>query len=117
MGPKFSKQAYAELLNLMNRQYFCERPAKEDDSSFLQYDQWLRDSAVIEQVIHSKEGWEIYLVFAYSAFPYRLIRRYIDVINHPNKAFLNAVYMRRLAAKDQRGTQQVNLQDFALCTN
>ena len=116
-GSHLSKKAYAELLNLMNRQYFCERVGKSNDYSFLQADHWLKDSAVIDQVIRTQEGWSIFLVFAHAVYPYRLIRRFIDQINHPKKAIVAAEYMRRLAAKDQRGTLTVRMSDFDLCIN
>ncbi len=116
-GSHLSSKAYAELLNLMNRQYFCERVGKPNDYSFLQADQWLKDSAVIDQVIRTKEGWAIYLIFAHAVFPYRFIRRFIHRINHPKKATVTAEYMRRQAAKDQRGTLTIQMSDFSLCTN
>lgn len=107
--------AYNELLNLLNNQHFTEIPAVEDDMRFLSDDWWLRDTAVIENIVRREGMWEIHLVFAHYLQPQKLIKRVIS--RHPSKkrAELNAWYMRRLAAKDQRGTLKVNLDNFSIC--
>jgi len=107
--------AYDELLNLLNNQHFTEVPAPARDMDFLSDDWWLRDTAVIENIVPREGMWEIHLVFAHYLEPQKLIKRVIS--RHPSKekAELNAWYMRRLAAKDQRGTLKVNLDDFKLC--
>lgn len=109
------ERAYQELLNLLNNQHFTEKPGLEADMNFLADDLWLKDTAVIEGVVERNGLWEIQLVFAHYKEPQKLIIRAIDRYTDKKKALLSAGYMRRLAAKDQRGTLRVNIQDFNLC--
>ncbi|HMQ47162.1 MAG TPA: hypothetical protein PKA00_06615 [Saprospiraceae bacterium] len=107
--------AYNQMLNLLNNQHFVERGGKQEDMLFLSEDWWLRDTAVIE-IIFKREGmWEINLVFAHYRRPFQLIVRAISRYSSKDKAQLNAQYMRRLAAKDQRGTLKLDINDFNLC--
>ena len=107
--------AYNELLNLLNNQYFIEKPGNQTDMSFLSEDWWLRDTAVVENIVRRKGMWEIHLVFAHYKEPQKLIKRIISKYTCKKKAELSAWYMRRLAAKDQRGTLEVDINDFKLC--
>ena len=107
--------AYDELLNLLNNQHFTEVPALSEDMDFLSDDWWLRDTAVIENIVAREGMWEIHLVFAHYLQPQKLIKRVISRHVSKDKAELSAWYMSRLAAKDQRGTLKVNLDDFKLC--
>ncbi len=109
--------AYNELLNLLNNQHFTEKPGSESDMDFLSDDWWLRDTAVIENVVKREGMWEIQLVFAHYQEPCKLIKRVISRHTCKNKAELSAWYMRRLAAKDQRGTLKVDIDDFKLCNS
>ena len=109
--------AYEELLNLLNNQHFIEKPGGERDMAFLAEDYWLRDTAVIENIVKREGMWEIHLVFAHHLEPQKLIKRIISRHTCKDKAELNAWYMKRLAAKDQRGTLRVNLDDFGLCSS
>lgn len=109
--------AYDELLNLLNNQHFTETPGCQSDMEFLSDDWWLRDTAVIENIVKREGMWEIQLVFAHYQEPYKLIKRVISRFTCKNKATLNAWYMKRLAAKDQRGTLRVNIDDFKLCSS
>lgn len=111
------KQAYEELLNLLNNQHFTEVPGLPSDMEFLSDDWWLRDTAVIENIVKRKGMWEVHLVFAYYQEPYKLIKRVISCYTSKAKAELTAWYMRRLAAKDQRGTLKVDIKDFKLCSS
>lgn len=108
-------EAYLELLNLMNNQHFVEKPGKQKDMAFLSDDWWLRDTAVIENIVPRRGMWEIHLIFAYHLEPKKLIKRVISSHTSKQKAELYAQYMRRLAAKDQRGTLEVKIEDFNLC--
>lgn len=108
-------EAYNELLNLLNNQHFIERAGNPTDMDFLTDDWWLRDTAVIENIVKRDGMWEIQLVFAHYQEPQKLIKRVISRYTCKEKAELNAWYMRRLAAKDQRGTLKINLDDFRLC--
>lgn len=108
-------EAYDQLLNMLNNQHFTERPGAPADMDFLTDDWWLRDTAVIENVVRRDGMWEIQLVFAHHRQPKQFIKRVISRHANRQKALLNASYMRRLAAKDQRGTLQVNIEDFGIC--
>ena len=108
---------YNHLLNLMNNQHFTERPGNSTDLEFLSDDWWLRDTAVIENIVYREGMWEIHLVFAHYKEPEKLIKRVINRYTNKNKAELSAWYIKRLAAKDQRGTLKVNLEDFEFRPN
>lgn len=114
---KLDPEAYNEMLNALNNQHFVEQAGQKSDMDFLTDDWWLRDTAVIENIVRRDGMWEIQLVFAYYLDPQKLIKRCISRFTCLKKAELNAWYMRRLAAKDQRGTLKVNVNDFSLCTN
>ncbi|GJM33807.1 MAG: hypothetical protein DHS20C18_28080 [Saprospiraceae bacterium] len=109
------EKAYNELLNLLDNQHFTEKPGFSTDMAFLSDDWWLRDTAVIENIVKRDGMWEIQLVFAHFQEPQKLIKRVISRHSCKDRAELNAWYMRRLAAKDQRGTLKVNIEDFKLC--
>ena len=108
---------YNELLNTLNNQYFIEKQGQQSDMDFLSDDWWLRDTAVVENIVKRAGMWEIQLVFAHYKEPYKLIKRVIARYPCKKKAELYAWYMRRLAAKDQRGTLEVNINDFELCSS
>ncbi|MEM9546885.1 MAG: hypothetical protein AAGA77_12975 [Bacteroidota bacterium] len=107
--------AYDDLLNLLNNQYFIEKPGNDVDMEFLTDDWWLRDTAVIENIVKKDGMWEIHLVFAHYQTPKKLIKRIITKHVSKDKAELKGFYMKRLAAKDQRGTLKVNMDSFTLC--
>lgn len=106
--------AYNELLNLLNNQHFTERSGMVSDMNFLSDDEWLKDTAVIDNIVQREGMWEVQLVFAHYQSPLKLIKRVITKFTDFRKAELSATYMRRLAAKDQRGTLAVSLDDFKL---
>lgn len=84
---------------------------------FLSNDYWLRDTAVVENILRRAGMWEVHLVFAHYQEPEKLIKRVINRFPCKRKAELNAFYMRRLAAKDQRGTLRINPNYFGFCRN
>ncbi len=114
---RLDQAAYNEMLNLLNNQHFTEQPGMPSDMDFLSDDWWLRDTAVIENIVRREGMWEIQLVFAHYLEPHKLIKRVISRHSCKDKAELSACYMRRLAAKDQRGTLKVNIEDFRLCSS
>lgn len=114
---RLCEEAYREVLNLMNNQHFTNQVGVESDMDFLTDDWWLRDTAVIEIIVKRSGMWEIQLVFAHYLEPKKLIKRVIARHTCNAKATLFATYMRRLAAKDQRGTLKVNIEDFKLCSS
>ena len=115
MDSFLDNKAYDELLNLLNNQHFIDIPGLESDMGFLADDLWLKDSAVIEKIVRRDGFWEIQLLFVHYQEPTKFIKRNITRFTNRKKADLTANYMRRLAAKDQRGTLKVDLDDFNLC--
>lgn len=108
-------ETYDELLQLLNNQYFTEKAGDNRDLNFLLDDYWLRDTAVVENIINRKGMWEVHLVFAHHEMPCKLIKRVITSYPDRTKAEMHAWYMRKLAAKDQRGTLKLKLEHFTLC--
>ena len=102
------EQAYQELLNLLNNQHFTEVVGSIVDFNLLFDDAWLQDSAVIENLECHRGQWEVHLVFAHYRNPYRLIKRRITTCFCRSQAETHASYMKRLAAKDQRGTLTID---------
>lgn len=117
MQPVLDDTAYHEMLCFLDNQHFIEKPADEGNLSFLKNDWWLADTAVIESINYKKGGWEVFLTFANYRKPLQLIVRKIIRCYTQGKARTAAHYMRRLAAKDQRGTLSVKLNDLNLCIN
>jgi hypothetical protein len=109
--------AYNMMLRFLDNQHFTEKPAAEDNLLFLKNDWWLADTAVIDSINYKKGGWEVYLTFANYKKPLQLIVRMIVRCYSEEKAKTAAHYMRRLAAKDQRGTLEVTIKDLNLCIN
>ena len=89
----------------------------DKDVLFIDDDYWLQDTAVIENVEKRRGEWNIYLVFAHSRTPLKFIKRKIVNFACPKRAALAAHYMRRLAAKDQRGTLIVKNELFEINFN
>lgn len=110
-------QLYNTLLQYLNNQHFIDKVGLPIDCKFLYQDQWLRDTAVIEQVVKRNGMWEIHLIFAHYQNPNLLIKRVITKVSNLKKAEQQGHYMKRLAAKDQRGTLKISLADFNLCSN
>jgi hypothetical protein len=117
--PKFNidAAAYSALMQGLNQQYFVEK--KGDMSDFRLYfdDLWLADTAVIDDVHRSKGEWAVDLIFASIHNPLKFIRRFIVSHSCPKRAHQKAEFMRRLAAKDQRGTLAVSINSLEICHN
>ncbi len=112
-----SKEMYAQMLDGLNNLYFSDKLGFSNDLKFIANDYWLGDTAVIEQLQLRKGLWEVNLIFAYPSAPTRFLKRRITAHASPQRAAQMAFYMRRLAAKDQRGTISVNIDDFHLSLN
>ena len=106
------KKLYADILRTLDNQYATEIIGDASDMKFMINDQWMRDTAVVENVESRSGLWKIFLVFAHYKNPLLLIRREISVCFSKKKALIFAQYMRRLAAKDPRGTLEVDINDF-----
>jgi hypothetical protein len=105
------------MLGFVNSLHETERPSGRDDLLFLKDDTWLGDTAVIDLICHRKGAWEVSLTFAHYKIPLKLIVRKIVTCYSEEKAKTAAFYVRRQAAKDTRGTLEVDIKDFHLCTN
>lgn len=118
MSPyKIDENVYNSLLELLNDAYFVDSKGNFTDFQFYHDDHWLSDSAVIDNLIYKRGEWNIELVFALHTNPLKFIKRQIMSYSCPKKATLSASLMRRMAAKDQRGTLEVKVEDFKICCN
>tara|TARA_B100001245_G_C22799545_1_gene385445 strand:- start:198 stop:563 length:366 start_codon:yes stop_codon:yes gene_type:complete len=100
---------YELMLSGLNDQSLTDLNGAHIDLALFYDDQWLMDSAVVENVVYNKGHWDIYLVFVDPLHPLKLIRRKISSYFTEKKALQAGNYMRRLAAKDQRGTIKVDI--------
>ncbi|RME95428.1 MAG: hypothetical protein D6772_13225 [Bacteroidetes bacterium] len=108
---------YELVLELLVDQHLINQHASAQDYLHLLNDNWLLDSAVQEEVVRRSGMWCIHLIFLHPKRPMQFCRRFIVAQVQENKARLMATYMRRLAAKDQRGTIRVSPQRYTLCCN
>jgi len=106
---KIDDVLYGQMLDYMQTLMQADVQGDVTDISFYDDDFWLQDTVVIENVEYRNGEWNIFLVFAHHLLPLKFIKRKIKNFACPKKAALTAHYMRRLAAKDQRGTLQVNM--------
>ena len=112
MDYSIDKKLYNEILNTLNNQFHTEKAGISADMNFMVNDRWMRDTAVIENIVERRGLWKIFLVFAHYKNPLLLIRREISVCFAQKKALIYAQYMRRIAAKDPRGTLTLDIKDF-----
>ena len=104
-------------MDFMNERHLDDLCGEIWDLNLFYNDSWLLDSAVIDKIVPIRGNWDIYLVFADTKFPFRLIKRKITRCMTLKNAEFAADKMRRLAAKDQRGTLKVDETDFKYCFN
>ena len=109
--------AYANLLSGINNLHFTERMGNPSDFALYSDDQWLADTAVIEQLTRSRGEWQVDLLFASVHNPLKFLKRRITANPCPKRAAQQGYFMRRLAAKDQRGTLTVSASQLNLCFN
>jgi len=103
---------YAKVLDGLSNLHFTDKLGESRDLDFLPDDRWLSDTAVIDQVYVHKGLWLISLVFVHHKTPMKFLMRRITSHACPRRACMMALYMRRLAAKDQRGTLKIELDRF-----
>ena len=103
---------YTNMLEYLHLQAKAESLGNSKDIAFITQDYWLQDTAVVENIQHRNGEWNICLVFAHHLTPLKFIKRKIVNCTSEKKAILTAYYMRRLAAKDQRGTLVINSSVF-----
>jgi hypothetical protein len=111
------EKSYAELLTMLNNMHLTEKSGADHDLGFIYEDWWLGDTAVIDNLALVQGAWEIRLLFAHHKQPMKFLQRCICSYSSKQKAELTAFYMRRLAAKDQRGTLCINANDFIISVN
>ena len=111
------KKCYESLMDVMNVQYFSDLKGEPHDLDLFFRDDWLLDSAVIDNVVERNGNWDVYLVFAHVLNPMKMIKKRITRCTSLKRAELSANYMRRLAAKDQRGTLILEESYFKCCNN
>ncbi|MEP0985092.1 hypothetical protein [Ekhidna sp.] len=111
------RRCYEKLMDFMNIQALLDLKGDFVDLDLFYSDEWLLDSAVIDNVVERNGNWDVFLVFAHVTDPMKLIKRKITRFTSIKKAELAANYMRRLAAKDQRGTLKVRNAAFLNCNN
>ncbi|MEQ8553098.1 MAG: hypothetical protein RIC06_24445 [Cyclobacteriaceae bacterium] len=117
MSIYIDNSCYESLMDMMNSQVHLDLKGNFMDLDLFYSDQWLLDSAVIENVVERNGNWDVYLVFAHINNPLKLIKRKITRCTTLKKAELSANFMRRLAAKDQRGTLKIEGSLFNYCSN
>jgi hypothetical protein len=110
-------RAYDAMLSLLSNLHRTEQNGLENDVHFMLEDWWLPDTAVIENVECRKGLWEVHLVFALSHQPLQFIKRKIAASSDLKKARMMGYYMRKVAARDQRGTLSVEWKDFKTVSN
>lgn len=116
MKPSFvmPPELYAKMLDGLSNLFFTETLGLDADMNFYRDDFWLSDTAVIESLQLRKGSWEIHLLFAHHKTPLKFLTRRITSHSCPKRARTIAFYMRRQAAKDQRGTLRVDINDLNL---
>lgn len=111
------ESAYGNMLEYLSVLARTDKSGEKKDIAFIHEDFWLQDTAVIENIERRNGEWNIYLVFAHHLAPLKFIKRKIVNFACPKKAALTAHYMRRQAAKDQRGTLVINSKLIKLSFN
>jgi hypothetical protein len=117
--PRFTidDTTYRAMLAGLNSLYRTDRPGRAADSYFLYRDNWLPDTAVAERLVKRRGQFQVYLVFAYAHDPFRFLSRYITTCVDQRRAGVMAHYLRRQAAKDQRGTISLREDQWPLPPN
>lgn len=110
-------ELYAKMLDELSNLFFTEKLGLDSDMNFYRNDFWLTDTAVIEMLLLRKGAWEVNLLFAHHKTPLKFLSRRITSHSCPKRARTMAFYMRRLAAKDQRGTLTLDINDLNLTLN
>ena len=114
---KISGHVLAAMNNFLDNEKYIGQIARSADLLFITDGSWLKDTAVIDAISSKQGAWDVYLIFAHYKNPLQLIVRKITRCFSEGKAITASYYMRRQAAKDQRGTLAVALKDLNLCIN
>lgn len=114
---RITSHIYSGLLDAINNMHFQEQPGRGTDLQFIWDEFWLQDTAVIENIKFYRGMHYVGLIFAHHRNPLKFLCRNITAYPDKKKAVISAHYMRRQAAKDQRGTLMVSSQSFHLNMN
>lgn len=114
---KLCEALYSLLLDRINALPYEEKQGSTEDLLFMSNEFWLQDTAVIDHVMLRKGMYYVTLVFSHHSIPYRWLCRGICGYADVKKAILGAHYMRRQAAKDQRGTLTISMERYMLNNN
>ncbi|MEM6629233.1 MAG: hypothetical protein AAF694_06150 [Bacteroidota bacterium] len=117
MKAQLDPGAYSLLLNYKQSSQNTGKKAVSEDLEFLAEDLWLQDTVVFDWVVKLNGSWQIFLVFVYSKDPFLLIKRFVKSHISEKRARLEGHYMKRVAAKDQRGNLLVEQQKLNICPN
>ena len=80
-------------------------------------DTWLLNAAVQSKIEYTKGRWEVSLIFIDTKDPKHILIHRIGDFRSKRLAEINAMYMQKTAAKDIRGTQKVNKNDYNINNN
>jgi hypothetical protein len=108
-------ETYTELLKGLNAlSLYDGLVANKYDLDFIKEEDWLSETAVIEYVSKRQGTYCIDLLFAHYKDPLKLIIRKITSFANLKKAEVYASIFRRQAAKDQRGTIEISIEDYTM---
>jgi hypothetical protein len=117
MKVSLDRYTYELLLTYKQSSQDADKKGSKKDLIFLEDDLWLQDSVVFEWVAKLRGSWQVFLVFVYYKDPCLLIKRFIKESISEKSSRLQAHYMRRVAAKDQRGNLLVDTSSLCMCAN
>ncbi len=80
-------------------------------------DAWLLDAEVQTKIEEVRGRWEVSLIFIDTKDPKHILIHKIGDYRSKRLAETNALYMQKTAAKDVRGTQKVNKNDYNINNN
>jgi|LauGreDrversion4_2_1035121.scaffolds.fasta_scaffold05357_3 hypothetical protein len=111
---RLQEEVYDSMLLYLDESMNLEKIGNQNDVQFIHQDFWLQNTAVIENIESVNGEWNIFLLFADHLTPLKFLKRKIIQYSSFKKAVFNAQYMRRQAAKDQRGTIIIDIKNFEL---
>ncbi|MBU0697799.1 hypothetical protein [Sediminibacterium sp.] len=111
---ELQEEVYNKMLLYLDELLNLETIGSQKDVQFIHQDFWLQNTAVIENIEIINGEWNIFLLFADHLAPLKFLKRKIIQYSSFKKAVFNAQYMRRQAAKDQRGTIIIDIKYFKL---
>jgi len=80
-------------------------------------DAWLLDAEVQYKIEEVESRWEVSLIFIDTNDPKHILIHKIGDFRSKRLAEINGMYMMKTAAKDVRGTQKVNKNDYNINNN